>query len=70
VQDKQSGFVVQKEDPEALSQAISNVLTDSIGRKKMAELARSMAWRRFHADVIAAKTRDVYLRILEQSNVK
>jgi glycosyltransferase involved in cell wall biosynthesis len=66
VQDKQSGFVVPKEDPEALSQAISDVLTDSVGRKKMAELARNMARRRFHADVVAAKTRDVYLHILEK----
>lgn len=68
VQDQQSGFVVPKGDPEALSQAMNNLLTDTLRRKKMAKLAKNMAQQRFHADVVAAKTRDVYLRIFEQSS--
>jgi glycosyltransferase involved in cell wall biosynthesis len=65
VEDKLSGFVVPKEDPEALSHAISNVLINSVQGKKMGELAKSMAQQRFHADVVATKTRDVYLRIIK-----
>lgn len=65
VQDKQSGFVVPKEDPEALSQAISKVLVNSAQGKQMGEIARSIAQQRFHADVVATKTRDVYSHIVK-----
>ena len=62
----QSGLVVPPNDAQALSDALYQVLSDGTESWSMGRQGRRIAERRFHADVVAARTRELYYRILGQ----
>ncbi|MBM3703350.1 MAG: glycosyltransferase family 4 protein, partial [Actinobacteria bacterium] len=66
IRDGETGFLVDIGDIEGLAQRMSLLLEDETLRKEMGRKAREEARRRFHPNVIAEKTREVYQRILEQ----
>jgi glycosyltransferase involved in cell wall biosynthesis len=43
------------------------LLSDQERLETISRYAREQASQRFHADIVAAKTREVYYRILDQS---
>jgi glycosyltransferase involved in cell wall biosynthesis len=60
VDDGVSGYLVGPEDTAALSDRMTRILADDSLRAKMGEQARRTALSRFHPDVVARKTIDVY----------
>lgn len=59
-----TGLIVPPNDVSALSQALYQILSDETQLKVMGQRAQEVARRRFHARVVAAKTREVYYTIL------
>jgi len=64
VEHGRSGFIVPVGDEEALSQALYDTVSEQDRLEAMSNRAREIAQQRFHADVVAAKTRDIYYQIL------
>jgi glycosyltransferase involved in cell wall biosynthesis len=65
VEHGQSGLVVPPNDEEALADALYQVMNSEAKLEAMGRRGREIARQRFHTDVVAAKTRDVYYRILQ-----
>ena len=64
VDDGVSGYLVDPEDTAALSDRMTRILTDDSLQAKMGEQARRTALNRFHPDVVARKTMDVYQALI------
>ena len=64
VESGQTGYIVPVNDEEALAESLYQVLGDQEKLAAMSNWAREHASQRFHADIVAAKTREVYYRIL------
>ena len=66
VEDGETGRVVPIDDPSALSDALYDVLADTQRLEAMMSRGRSVARERFHANFVAAQTREVYYNVLGQ----
>ncbi len=66
VEHGQTGLVVPSNDERALGEALYQVLSDEAKLETMGHRAKEAAKQRFHAQVVAAQTRDVYYNVLEQ----
>jgi len=60
----QTGLIVPVDDTHALAQGLRQVLGNKETMAKMSSLAQEAAYKRFHARVIASKTRDVYCSMM------
>lgn len=67
VEEGQSGLIVPPNDEAALAEALYQVLHDPACATAMGERARVVARAAFHADVVAARTREVYYKMLGQA---
>ena len=56
----ETGFLVDPQDVEELAARLAVLLGDPGRRRRMGELARTLARDRFHPDVVARRTLDVY----------
>lgn len=65
VEDGVTGFLVPREDPEALAEAIRKLLADEDLRQRMGQAGREKALREFSLDRMLAQTQEVYEEILE-----
>jgi glycosyltransferase involved in cell wall biosynthesis len=59
-----NGFVVERNNPSGIAEAIVNLANDNTMRRKFGINARQAALSRFKSDLVAAKTYDVYKQIL------
>lgn len=66
VEHGQTGLVVPPKDESALGEALFEVLSDEAQLEAMGCRAREKARQHFHAEVIAARTREVYYSVLGQ----
>jgi glycosyltransferase involved in cell wall biosynthesis len=64
VEDGRSGFIVPVNNVEALTTALERIFHNDL--HKFGQRSREIALERFHAKVVAKRTRDVYLNILSQ----
>ena len=64
VRDGETGCLVDPNDPDDIAWRLSQLLQDADLRKQMGGKARQVALERFHPDVVARRTREVYLRAL------
>ena len=64
VEHESTGIIVPPNDGEALAEALLRILSDENESKAMGQRARKLAKKSFHAEVIAARTRDVYYDVL------
>jgi glycosyltransferase involved in cell wall biosynthesis len=64
VKDGQSGFIVPVNNAEALATALERVFNNDL--HKLGQKSRKIALERFHATVVAKRTRDVYFNIFGQ----
>ena len=62
VRDRETGFLVDPEDPADIARALAAVLRDPDRRAAMSERSRAVARDRFHPDRVAARTVAVYDR--------
>lgn len=60
----QAGLLVQPDDVAGIGVALRRALEDAALRRRLGDLARAEALRRFQVDVVAAKTRALYERLL------
>ena len=60
----QTGLIVPPNDAPALAGALEQVLGDEARLEAMGNRARGVAEQRFHASVVAARTREVYYAVL------
>jgi glycosyltransferase involved in cell wall biosynthesis len=64
VREGKSGFLVDPRDPEDVATCLGRLLEDDDLRGTMSQKAREIARDRFHPDVVAWSTREVYLRAM------
>lgn len=64
VRDGETGFLVDPNDSDDIAERLRNVLEDDALRSRMGVRAREIALDRFHPDVVARRTREVYLRAI------
>lgn len=64
VRDGESGFLVDPHDPDDIAWRLSQLLQDGALRAQMGAKGREIALDRFHPDVVAARTHEVYRRAL------
>lgn len=64
VRDGVSGFLVNPNDPEDIAWRLGQLLQDDDLRARMGVRSREIALDRFHPDVVARRTRDIYLRVI------
>ena len=69
VQDGETGFLVEPRDPEALAEAMGQLMSSPILRERMGTRAREIARKRFHPDIIAEKTLNVYETVLRENRL-
>ena len=55
-----TGFLVDPEDPEDIARRMKQLLKDDALRSRMGETSRLIAQDRFHPEVVASRTREVY----------
>jgi glycosyltransferase involved in cell wall biosynthesis len=67
VEPGESGYIVPLNNPAALVEALYQTLGDETKLWAMGRRAKEIARQRFHADVVAARTRDVYYRMLGET---
>jgi len=65
VRDGESGFLVDPSDPENVAARLRDVLSDAALRAQMGQRSREIARDRFHPSRIARRTREVYLRAVQ-----
>jgi len=63
IKDNETGFLVEKDDPAALAQAILRLLDNDRMREAMGRAARQRALEQFTWDRAAQRTLDRYLRL-------
>ncbi len=66
VEHGQTGLIVPPNDEQALAEALYQLLSNEAKLKAMGLQAKEVAKQRFHAQVVAAQTRDVYYKVLGQ----
>ena len=66
VREGDSGFLVDPLDPDDAAERFARLLADPALRRAQGEAAKAIALARFHPDVVARRTRDVYLRALSR----
>lgn len=66
VEHGQTGLIVPPNDEQVLAEALYQVLSDETKLEAMGRRAREVARQRFHAEIVAARTREVYYKILRQ----
>jgi len=62
----ETGFIVPINDEQALAEALYQALSDQDQLAAMGRRARKTAEQRFHAQAVAARTRDLYYQVLGQ----
>jgi glycosyltransferase involved in cell wall biosynthesis len=67
IEDGVSGRLVPTEDPEALAQAINELLDNALERSRLASNARRTAHDRYSLTRMASDTERVYREVLGQS---
>jgi glycosyltransferase involved in cell wall biosynthesis len=67
VRDGESGFLIDPNDPDDIATRLEQLLTDGELRRSMGAKGREIALDRFHPSKVAARTRDVYLRAIQNS---
>jgi glycosyltransferase involved in cell wall biosynthesis len=67
VRDGESGFLVDPCRPEDAAERFSELLAQPALRRAQGESAIAIARARFHPDVVARRTRDVYVRALSRA---
>ncbi len=65
VRDEESGFLVDPHDRAHIAQRLEDLLKDDERRRAMGDKGRDIALDRFHPTNVAGRTRQVYLRALE-----
>jgi glycosyltransferase involved in cell wall biosynthesis len=65
VREGESGFLVDPEDPEEIAERLRQLLRDDELRQAMGGKGHEIALDRFHPAKVAARTRDVYLRAIQ-----
>lgn len=65
VKEGESGFLINPHDTGAIADRLSRILKSEELQEKMGKRGREIAFARFHPDVVAAKTRDIYLEALK-----
>lgn len=66
VEHGQTGLIAPPNDASALAESMYQVLSDQTRRHQMGQRAKTLAEQRFHAKVVAAKTRQVYYQVLDR----
>jgi glycosyltransferase involved in cell wall biosynthesis len=64
--DGETGFLVEKNDPQALAQQILRLLTDDDLREKMGRAARRRALSTFTWELAAGRVTGLYRRLLSE----
>jgi glycosyltransferase involved in cell wall biosynthesis len=67
VRDGQTGFLVDPHDRDDIASRLREIVQDASLRAAMGAAARAFALERFHPDVVARRTRDVYARAAARS---
>jgi glycosyltransferase involved in cell wall biosynthesis len=67
VRDGESGFLVDPHDRDDIASRLRQIVEDAALRASMGAAARAFALERFHPDVVARRTRDVYARALARA---
>jgi glycosyltransferase involved in cell wall biosynthesis len=62
------GFVVERNDPAGLAEALAKLARDDVLRRQFGSKARQAALLRFKSEVVATKVYDVYQHILKGAN--
>lgn len=70
VADGQSGFLVEPDDTADIARRLTQVLQDPALRESMGAAGRQIALERFHPDVVARRTREVYMQAIESHRAK
>ncbi|MGN7611958.1 glycosyltransferase family 4 protein [Magnetococcales bacterium HHB-1] len=65
IKDQYSGFLVPKEDPKALAEALKQLVYDPEKRQQMGQNSRQIALEKFQWSVIAGQTEKVYRQTLK-----
>lgn len=65
VRDGESGFLVDPHDPHDIARRLRQLLGDDALRYAMGAKGREIALDRFHPAKVAARTREVYRRAIE-----
>ena len=60
----ETGFLVNPNDPEDIARRMKQLLQDDALRERMGDKARLIAQDRFHPEVVARRTREVYFEAL------
>jgi len=68
VEEGKSGFLIEPDDISQIADRLIRVLQSSELLKEMGKRGREIAFSRFHPDVVARKTRDVYLEVIGSNN--
>ncbi|MCB9079304.1 MAG: glycosyltransferase family 4 protein [Anaerolineaceae bacterium] len=66
VEHGQTGLIVPPNDADALAAALEQILSDETQLQTMGRRAQAVAKQRFHAQVVAARTRAIYYQVLGQ----
>jgi glycosyltransferase involved in cell wall biosynthesis len=69
VRDGESGYLIDPMDLDDLVLRLADVLTNEALRARMSAVSRQIARYRFHPDIIARKTREVYYQALRQASL-
>jgi glycosyltransferase involved in cell wall biosynthesis len=67
VRDGESGFLVNPNRPKEIAQCLKRLLKDDVLRRSMGLMGKAIAQDRFRAAKVAARTREVYLRAVQDS---
>jgi glycosyltransferase involved in cell wall biosynthesis len=65
VRDGESGFLVDPNNPDDIARGLKKLLRDDKLRRSMGAKGREIALDRFHPAKVAARTREVYLRAID-----
>ena len=66
VRDGESGYLVDPNDPEDIADRLGTLLQDGDLRARMGATGRQIAMERFHPDVVARRTLEVYRMAIER----
>jgi glycosyltransferase involved in cell wall biosynthesis len=64
----ETGFLVNPNDPEEISRRMKQLIEDDVLRSEMGEKSYSIAKDRFHPEVVALRTREVYYEAVRGHN--
>jgi glycosyltransferase involved in cell wall biosynthesis len=70
VRNGESGFLVDPNNPDDIARRLGKLLKDDELRRSMGAKGREIALDRFHPSKVAARTREVYLRAINDFQQK